>query len=160
MNRRGHCFTVSICVALAWLLAVAGEPARAQTAGVAATATASPVPPMFGDWVEPEPLPRSNGTPRLQPLATTYSAFKVAENESPLPTDRLFVTYNFYSRVLGTQDIHRETLGVEKTFLGATRFRSGDRVRTYGRLGRSRKTSTRDVTLLVTPPPVPFTTTR
>ena len=31
--------------------------------------------------------------------------------------DRLFVTYNFYSRVLGTQDIHRETLGVEKTFL-------------------------------------------
>ena len=32
---------------------------------------------------------------------------------------RLFVTYNFYSRVLGTQDIHLETLGVEKTFLAS-----------------------------------------
>ena len=54
----------------------------------------------------------------MQPLAASYSAFKVAENESPLPMDRLFVTYNFYGRVLGTQDIHRETVGVEKTIFG------------------------------------------
>ena len=116
MNRRGHCLTVSVCVALAWLMAVAGEPARAQTAGAAATATGILVPPMFGDWIDPSIDP-FKGT-RLQPLATTYSAFKVAENESPLPMDRLLVTYNFYSRVLGTQDVHRETLGVEKIFLG------------------------------------------
>jgi hypothetical protein len=56
----------------------------------------------------------------LQPLATKYSSFKVAENESAAPMDRLFVTYNFYSRVLGTQDIHRESLGVEKTVLQGT----------------------------------------
>ena len=118
MNRRWHCFTVSICLAL---LIVAGEPARAQTAGAAATATVSPVPPMFGDWINPEPEPFTDGgARRLQALATTYSAFKVAENESPLPLDRLFVTYNFYSRVLGTQDVHRETLGVEKTFLAGS----------------------------------------
>ena len=44
MNRRGQCVTVSICLAVAWLLAVAGEPARAQTAGVDAATTVSLVP--------------------------------------------------------------------------------------------------------------------
>jgi hypothetical protein len=53
------------------------------------------------------------------------SVFKITENESPRPTDRVFFNYNFFSnvdRVLqgvpGTYaDLHRETIGFEKTFL-------------------------------------------
>lgn len=126
MTQQWRCFLVSIGLALAWHLAVASGPARAQTAG-AATPSASPmllVPPMFGDWIDPATDPivtgAGPGNHRLQPIATTYSSFKVAENESPLPMDRLFVTYNFYRRVLGTQDVHRESLGVEKTILQGT----------------------------------------
>jgi hypothetical protein len=45
-------------------------------------------------------------------------AFKIAENESPQPLDRLYVNYNFYSNVSSAADVHRETLGVEKTLFG------------------------------------------
>lgn len=48
------------------------------------------------------------------------SVFKITENENPRPTDRLFVTYNYYSNVsFGFEpfDLHRETFGFEKTFL-------------------------------------------
>jgi hypothetical protein len=53
------------------------------------------------------------------------SMYKITENESPRPTDRAYVNYNFFSnvdRVLqgtpGTYaDLHRETIGFEKTFL-------------------------------------------
>jgi hypothetical protein len=45
-------------------------------------------------------------------------AFKIAENESPLPQDRLFVNYNFFSKgVKGIDRTHYETIGVEKTLL-------------------------------------------
>ncbi len=53
------------------------------------------------------------------------SAFKIAENESPRPLDRVFLDYNFYDRVgsalngpgaPGT-NIHFETIGFEKTFM-------------------------------------------
>jgi hypothetical protein len=77
----------------------------------------------------------------------TEGAFKIAENESPRPQDRVFLTYNFYdnltgpasvpsiatvSRTVGATtfttatlvppatlptDVHREVLGFEKTFL-------------------------------------------
>ena len=65
-------------------------------------------------------------------------SFKVADNESPAPTDRFFVTYSYYNNVrapavqLGalpnggfglvnrqvSTDVHRQTFGFEKTFLG------------------------------------------
>src|SRR5205085_669470 len=44
-------------------------------------------------------------------------AFKVAENESPQPQDRVFGTYNYYNNVQKAGDVHRETVGFEKTFL-------------------------------------------
>jgi hypothetical protein len=57
------------------------------------------------------------------PLRT---AFKITENESAKPVDRVFFSYNFYNnvdRLLGVQgtgqsDFHREMIGFEKTFLG------------------------------------------
>ncbi|MFO0807241.1 MAG: hypothetical protein U0746_01315 [Gemmataceae bacterium] len=48
-------------------------------------------------------------------------AVKIADNESPRPMDRAFITYNFFDNVLvpGVQgfDLHREVIGFEKTFL-------------------------------------------
>jgi hypothetical protein len=50
-------------------------------------------------------------------------AFKITENESPRPIDRVFFNYNYFNRVgtgvpdLSLFDIHRETFGFEKTFL-------------------------------------------
>jgi hypothetical protein len=53
------------------------------------------------------------------------SAFKIAEDESPRPTDRVYVTYNYYNNVdrllqgiPGTNaNLNREVIGFEKTFL-------------------------------------------
>jgi hypothetical protein len=50
-------------------------------------------------------------------------SFKIAENESPRPVDRVFVTYNYYNDVdvfgfaSKRDDLHREMVGFEKTFL-------------------------------------------
>ncbi len=53
------------------------------------------------------------------------SSFKITENESPRPLDRVFLNYNFFDRVdsaingpgaPGT-NIHFETIGFEKTFM-------------------------------------------
>ena len=51
-----------------------------------------------------------------------HGAFKVAENESPCPVDRVYINYNYFSGVgeydgFSNVDLHRETLGFEKTFL-------------------------------------------
>lgn len=52
----------------------------------------------------------------------SYASFKIAENESPRPTDRIFVTYDYYNGLPTSSftpqfDVHRETVGFEKTFL-------------------------------------------
>jgi hypothetical protein len=51
-------------------------------------------------------------------------AFKISENESPRPIDRVYFTYNYYNNVNGglnapgvaQTDVHREVIGFEKTF--------------------------------------------
>jgi hypothetical protein len=62
---------------------------------------------------------RGNG-----PLAlVARGAFKIAENESPKPQDRVFVNYWYFQDVNGTfnfgprTDVHREVFGFERTFL-------------------------------------------
>jgi hypothetical protein len=55
----------------------------------------------------------------------TRSAFKITENESPRPEDRVYLTYNYYNNVDRTftgpgvpqSDLHREMFGLERTFL-------------------------------------------
>lgn len=62
--------------------------------------------------------PACGGTASLKlPVVTSYGPSKIGENESPLPQDRAFLTYNYYSEVLHS-DFHREILGIEKTILG------------------------------------------
>jgi len=43
--------------------------------------------------------------------------FKIAENESPQPQDRVFLNYNYYRDVGSVEDVHRETIGLEKALL-------------------------------------------
>ena len=57
------------------------------------------------------------------PSVSRYNGIKITDNDGPRPTDRLYAGYNFYSNVnpglnpgLGAVDVHRETMGFEKTF--------------------------------------------
>jgi hypothetical protein len=69
------------------------------------------------------PLPGgATGTARV-PLVSR-GPFEIAENESPRPTDRAYLTYNVFGDLnprfrgdAGPFDLHRETFGLEKTFL-------------------------------------------
>ena len=50
-------------------------------------------------------------------------SFKITDNESPIPLDRIFLNYNYFSGVLATGSVdrfhvHVQTLGFEKTLLG------------------------------------------
>jgi len=95
---------------------------RCAVAGVTWVFACSPghaaqlAPTMFGDFIDPNNLAIS--APRRLSIPASYSPFKIAENESPRPQDRVFLTYNFYKNELGTEDIHRESIGVEKALLG------------------------------------------
>jgi hypothetical protein len=59
------------------------------------------------------------------PVNTLRGAYKIGENESPRPTDRVYVTYNYFNDVnptlrvpgLSVLNVHRQTFGIEKTFL-------------------------------------------
>lgn len=59
------------------------------------------------------------------PVNTLRGGYKIGENESPRPTDRVYVTYNFFNDVnptlrvpgLSVLNVHRQTFGIEKTFL-------------------------------------------
>jgi hypothetical protein len=76
----------------------------------------------------PVAAPPVQPTPALVSTLPFHTSFKAAENESPRPTDRAYVTYNYYSDVLASGSaasvpnfssavIHREVAGIEKTFL-------------------------------------------
>ena len=77
-----------------------------------------------GTTMNPNPV-RSVGGNFIAVVAPVpyHASFKITENESPRPTDRAYVSYNYYSDVtrltpgLSDTDLHRETIGFEKTFL-------------------------------------------
>jgi hypothetical protein len=118
--------------------AAAGDAfAQASEAGTQPAASSNPV--MFGDLIGvagrrvifaqpgvtlPAGFTRVHGgiASAVAPLPLR-SAFKIAENESPRPQDRAYFNYNFYNNVDRTvigapsADLHRETIGFEKTLL-------------------------------------------
>jgi hypothetical protein len=51
------------------------------------------------------------------PIVVARGAEKMSENDSPRPQDRVFGNYNYYNNVRKVIDVHRETVGFEKTFL-------------------------------------------
>ncbi len=69
------------------------------------------------------PLPFAPGGAGLIGLVAS-GAFKITENESPRPQDRVFAFYNYFNDVNASlnpgparTDVHREVAGFEKTFL-------------------------------------------
>jgi hypothetical protein len=82
-------------------------------------------PGMFGDLLVVEPVrPPGAGVSATLPIAF-LSSFKISENESPRPLDRVFLTGNFYDNVDRSflapgpsANVYREMIGFEKTFLG------------------------------------------
>jgi hypothetical protein len=109
-------------------------------------AAASLAYPMIGDLLSPTGGFRTvfvQGPPTFnafgQPIPSTPTAvafripsaghnYKIADDESPRPVDRLIFTYNYYNDVnggfnaglnpgVGRSDVHQEVFGFEKTFL-------------------------------------------
>jgi len=95
------------------------------------------VPNMLGNFLPPPCgertvfvlLPGQNtATARSFRTVAAGRGFKIADNESPRPTDRVFFSYNYFNNVndrindrlgsdIGRIDIHREIFGFEKTLL-------------------------------------------
>jgi hypothetical protein len=104
------------------------DDAFAQAPEAGTEAAASYAPNMIGDFVSYEfgSPSRSSGSGSGNTHAPLIARgeFKVADNESPRPLDRVFLAYNFVNNVNGhitggapTLDLHLETLGFEKTFM-------------------------------------------
>jgi hypothetical protein len=82
---------------------------------------------MFGDLLGLETFrqPASGNVIESAGQAAFRSSFKIAENESPRPLDRVFATGNFYSDAGrsflppdgSSANVYREMIGFEKTFL-------------------------------------------
>lgn len=83
---------------------------------------------MFGDlfgYVGTQVVTNAQGVTRAVKVPIgSVGAYKISENESPRPVDRVFITYNYYNDVFGSLNpgfpglnLHREVLGFEKTFL-------------------------------------------
>jgi hypothetical protein len=77
-------------------------------------------PAMFGDQLHGTSSSSNlrNGTAAL----IGRGSFKIADNDSPLPTDRVFINYNYFDRINNgagepTSNLNREVIGFEKTFL-------------------------------------------
>jgi hypothetical protein len=111
-------------------------PASASAAAAAAAASAtqpsgggesvaSAAPFMIGDlgvgsYYYQHGRGRSGTSGGIVPLITR-GAFKIEDNESPRPVDRVFINYNYFNGIgapgLNSFDLHREVFGFEKTFL-------------------------------------------
>ncbi len=106
-------------------------PVTSLAAGQGASTSMNSVPAFMGDFFGGAPTTMSsngssfgflgpNGSVAI-PASTSVGVMKLAENTSPLPRDRVFLSYNYFSNVnLGPGGIavNRMTPGIEKTFFG------------------------------------------
>jgi hypothetical protein len=101
----------------------------------AGTETASSFAPnMFGDLstysivtrnVQIRTLSTATPVARIKIPTVARSGIKISDNENPRPQDRVFLTYNYFNSInhdinpgiVPRSDLHRETIGFEKTFL-------------------------------------------
>lgn len=117
--------------------AAAAAPADAAGGAVGergSDALASAAPQMIGDLISSgyggvRLNPRFSSTGSYASSSQKYyrvplgarSGFKIADNESPRPVDRVFVTFNYFNTVnsfgAGQIGLYRELVGFEKTFL-------------------------------------------
>jgi hypothetical protein len=77
------------------------------------------IPSMIGDSIIGGGMLTHMGSGASQDSATSlysFHVFKIAEDESPIPRNRILFDVNSYSNVPGTNDVTRFMLGFEKTF--------------------------------------------
>jgi hypothetical protein len=87
----------------------------------------TPPPEMLGDLPPFRLLLAGAATARSALVLPSTRGFKICDNESPQPLDRVYVSFNYFDNLfkqfnlgpIAAKDIkvYRETLGVEKTFL-------------------------------------------
>ncbi len=122
-NALGPGFTTAVESAAATPFAMIGDLAPFTFRAFEGHANASPVPPPVPPPGPPHPPGSRAGSPVLQ----TVRAFKVTDNQSPRPQDRVFFDFNYYGNVnntLNRRDLSPITqmnaysylLGLEKTF--------------------------------------------
>lgn len=100
--------------------------AQAPEAGTEAATSFNPQ--MLGDFLGGAACVTTSvgsGTRTARVPLAARGGFKIADNENPRPTDRVFFSYNYFNDVNGRIngpdisriDVHREIFGFEKTFL-------------------------------------------
>ncbi|XZE53030.1 hypothetical protein SH139x_004744 [Planctomycetaceae bacterium SH139] len=97
----------------------------AQSTGFASNASGAPeMPSMLGDFFGGSSLVLGGGLigPQTIAVAGGDRRFKIPENVSPIPQDRVFFTYNHFSNAVSdatgvSSDVDRILFGFEKTFL-------------------------------------------
>jgi hypothetical protein len=100
-----------------------------QAAAAGGESFASATPNMIGDLLAGASIRRTVRFPNGATVNAVLpvqarSGFKIGENESPRPQDRVFFTYNYFNNVnkalnpidFPRVDAHREMIGFEKTF--------------------------------------------
>jgi len=96
----------------------------AQAGEGAASGPESVVPNMVGDYLGGFVTMQPSGNQVVQPIPLPGGAiprFKMAEDTSPMPVDRVYFNYDYYSNVQLTSQpfsLNAFTPGFEKTFLG------------------------------------------
>jgi hypothetical protein len=102
--------------------------AQAPEAGTEASASFNPQ--MIGDLLGfsaaiqvPITVGNSRTTRTVRVPISSTGSFKIADNESPRPVDRVYFGYNYFNNVNGSFrgdvsafDVHQELVGFEKTF--------------------------------------------
>jgi hypothetical protein len=109
----------------------ATDPSGSALGEAGSSAQASSAPTMIGDLLGAGGgvtsfVRSSSGSSRTivssnRGILASAGSFKISENESPRPQDRVFFTYNYFNTATTfggpTFDLHRETFGFESTML-------------------------------------------
>lgn len=85
------------------------------------------LPNMYGDFLPFTRVDSHSLDAGRLPVTVIRGAYKISENEGPRPVDRVYMTYHYFYDVNPVQrqqlgglpitNVHRETFGIEKTFL-------------------------------------------
>jgi hypothetical protein len=89
--------------------------------------TPTPTPPGLPRPFPPSPFPKPPPPGRASALVPSVRSFKIAENQSPQPQDRIYYSFNYFNNVnqalnlrfqspVNGLKVYREIWGVEKTF--------------------------------------------
>jgi hypothetical protein len=103
-------------------------PFRILQIGLPPIPTPPPIPPPPGVPPVPNPGPRPGSLPPTTTIVPSVRGFKIADNQSPQPQDRIFYSFNYFEELnksinrreptpIENIRVYRHYFGLEKTFL-------------------------------------------